>query len=537
MNHDPVDDSILIYLVDDSRFDRLKVKRSLEKFANLRVDMKEFTTSALLLEQLKDSLPDCIVADIHLADRDAFDLLAELKCSETKMLPCPTVLITGSSTSNLGLRALAEGAHDYINKERLGEPTLWHSVTYAISRFNLQRDLSNRARELEELNRELERKNRVKTEFVANATHELRTPVSAISGLVQILKEHEHTAEVTDMIESINTCCDALLTSVDDIIDISKIEAGEFVSTPTSQCLEETVGSAIIPLRPLAEQKGLKLDYEVPDLGGDIYGDHRRVRQLITNLTGNAIKFTKEGSISVLVKLPEKPIGREAVLIRFEISDTGPGLPKSQLERLFERHYRGAHSTTATGSGLGLTVAAQIVTSLGGEIGAFNRQDQGATFWFDLPFKRRRSHSGRSGPNSSVTRWQGFLKPPKVLLAEDNGMLRRILAKQLLDRGADVKDVEDGNAAVEVARDEDFDLLIFDARMPEMSGFEACRTIRDFEGYKDKPIVILTADSLITSSECERWKVTELLVKPMSPSLLERTLVNHLPHLVNVESS
>lgn len=278
-------------MVDDSAPDRFAIKRSLKKYAGTELDFQQADSAAAALELLSTESYDGLIVDFYLRDLPGTELLRELRARYGE-LPCPVVMVTGSLESEkLAVQALEAGAHDYIEKNRLREPALWKALLYASSRFELAREFAATNSRLTAINSELERKNKLKTQFLANATHELRTPVTAIIGLVGLIRDHEGLPrEITDHLASITACCDSLLNSVNDVLDLTKIETGEFVLERAAFCPYEIVQRVAQTFSHLADDKNIAIDTFVPDVVPYVYGDGKRVTQILMPLAGGDVK-------------------------------------------------------------------------------------------------------------------------------------------------------------------------------------------------------------------------------------------------------
>jgi signal transduction histidine kinase len=498
-----------ILIVDDSAPDRFAIKRSLKKYAGSDLNFTEADSAAAAVKILKEKLFDALIVDFYLRDTPGTDLISRLR-DEEGGLPCPVVMVTGSMESEkLAVQALEAGAHDYIEKSRLAEPALWKAILYARSRYQLAREFSTTTKRLTLLNEELERKNRLKTEFLANATHELRTPVSAIIGLVGLIRDNEGLpADLEDHLASITACCDSLLHSVNDVLDLTKIETGEFVLERSPFCPFKIVQRVTQTFNYLAISRDIEIRSCVPDFAPHLLGDGKRVMQILMNFVGNALKYTDGGTITIRLFLDSEG---DKVKARFEVEDTGVGIPSYEVPHIFDRHYQASNSSQkVASSGLGLAIVKELADQMGGEIGCRSVVGEGTLFWFEIQFPEVSKVSDeKSEPNT--------LEPTayNVLIAEDNTILGKVVQHQFQKLGCRVTVVPSGEEAVEVASAQEFDLIVLDARMPGIGGLRASRILRDKLGA-DKPIVLLTADSLLPSSDLEDYGITTAYVKPIS---------------------
>lgn len=503
-------------IVDDSQADRILVARSLRKRNYDGLAIREANTTVEALRLVEERCPDCLITDVHLPDASGVQLLDQLT-QRFGGLPCPVVVITGSGSESTAVEVLEAGAHDYVNKDGISEPVLWEAVRYALTRFQLRK-------ELEELNSELKRKDELKTEFVANATHELRTPLSAIVGLIALLQDEPLSERGEEIVSTISACCDSLLLSVDDILDLTKIEAGEFVLYPTRFHPARNLALVEASLRPLAEDKGLELVVEAPADLPELYGDARRTRQLVYNLASNALKFTREGRVTLRLLVTERELDR--LRLRFEIEDTGVGIPFEAQSRIFERHYQaGRPDLRAQGTGLGLAIVQSLTRRMEGQVGLRSEPGVGSVFWFELPFQIAPEQIGLAPTQSEGDGEKA--RSLRVLVAEDNPIIAKVMARQLRGLGHEPTVTFDGAEAVEAVRQQRFDAVVLDARMPGMDGLSAAAEIRRSYTSAELPIVLLTAEAQIERSLWQNAGIDLCLVKPISPDVL-RPVLNRL---------
>lgn len=497
-----------VLLVDDSRADRLAVRRSLSRHSGRELSFLEAENGQHARNLAASEAIDLMVVDMHMSDTTALRLLESLR-DETGLLPFACVVVTGSTNEDLGEICLQAGAHDYIDKARLGEPTFWRAVSYALSRFAIASELHQRTTELELLNKELERKHALQSMFLANATHELRTPVSAITGLVELVEREQLNPIVGDYVRTIKSCCHALNASISDVLDLTKIEAGELIFEEKPFGLAEVVRETSDVLARSASLKGLEVELQLDELPPRVRGDARRVQQLLLNLGGNAIKFTSDGGLKLRVQ-------REGAqeLYRFEVHDSGIGIPEAEREKIFERYFQATNSRLGErGTGLGLSIAREIVERMGGQMGCQSETDKGSTFWFTLSLPECRE------PAELPPQSLGSTAPPlerRILVAEDNPVLAHILTQQLRRLNQRVTVVSNGALAVDEFHPDNYDVAILDARMPVLDGITACRELRQRYPSDTRPIYILTADSMLTEQQRQECGADSIFVKPIS---------------------
>jgi len=368
--------------------------------------------------------------------------------------------------------------------------------------------VKNIEKELKKARDHAEKMSRTKGEFLANMSHEIRTPMNGVIGTLQLLEDTPLTESQLEYVQVAYKSADALLAILNDILDLSKIEAGklEFEAIPFD--LREIVK---------AEQAGIYLKREIDKrVPVNVVGDPTRMRQVLVNLISNAMKFTTEGGISVRVKL--KLLDEKEVLIRFEVEDTGIGIPTSKHQKLFMAFSQADGSTTRKygGTGLGLAIVRQLVEMMHGNLGIDSVVGKGSKFWFVIPMGIAKEEKAPALPEKTD---QPVVLEGKILLVEDNPINQMVARKMLQKLGLDPELAENGKEAIDRLQDEKFDLVLMDCQMPEMDGFEATRTWREQEQLSDNahmPIIAMTANVMEGDRErCLASGMDDYLGKPV----------------------
>ncbi|HKR55650.1 MAG TPA: ATP-binding protein, partial [Gemmatimonadales bacterium] len=399
--------------------------------------------------------------------------------------------------------------------DRFSAPVKGAGGTYygRIWSFHDVTDLKRVTEAMREAKELAERAARTRSMFLANMSHEIRTPMNAVLGLTELLLDEDVPAGQRHSLELIRSSGESLLSIINDVLDFSKIEAGRLDVEAVAFDLHHLVRNVVEALAVHAREKGVELAADVdPGTPAWVTGDPGRLRQVLTNLIGNAVKFTEKGAVTVRVA-PDSARGGKAA-IGFAVRDTGIGIAAEKLTQIFQEFTQADGSTSRRfgGTGLGLTIAQRLVGLMGGQIAVTSEVGKGSEFTFSLPLPAATAQEapGQTLPGPKAARHL------RVLLAEDNLVNQQVAATMLRRRGHEVDVVGDGRAAVAAVERAPYDVVLMDVQMPEMDGYEATAAIRRLPCGGTLPIIALTAHALTGERErCLEHGMDGYLAKPV----------------------
>ena len=468
--------------------------------------------------------PDVILLDIQMEDMDGFKVIKELKLSD-KTRDIPVIFITGLSDIESEERGLALGAVDYIRKPYT--PSIVKlRLRNQIKIIEMTADLKTSAEHLELALEEAREATKAKSNFLSNMSHEIRTPMNAITGMGELLLhenlESRQRGYVIDIVESAKS----LLGIINDILDFSKIESGKLEPFPVDYDLNALIDQIESMFIYVTQKKGLEFRLVLGDnLPEILYGDDLRLRQALTNIIGNAVKFTEKGYVRLSVSASNG-------FVHFEIKDTGIGIRMEDQPKLFKAFEQvdKAINRTVVGTGLGLIISKSFIEMMGGSITLESEYGQGATFTISLPIIT--GSKDKVEEKMAAKELHTFSSPDaNILVVDDNEFNLKVASGLLNLLDIEAVTVDSGSKAIELIKQNNYDLVFMDHMMPEMDGVEATAIIREMgEQYKQLPVIALTANAIQGAKEMFLANgFNDFISKPIDTQELIRVLENWLP--------
>jgi signal transduction histidine kinase len=480
------------------------------------------------LHILSEQKIDVVITDINMPGIDGIELTRKVKSA----FDIDVMVMTGQMEAYAYEEIIAAGASDFIQK-----PVSAKELILRVRRVLRERDLLRQQREslsvMRRAKEAAESANRAKSEFLANMSHELRTPMNGLMGMLSLAQDTPLNEEQREYLSLAMSSAESLLRNIDDILDFSRIEAGKLGIDPVEMTLSSVMATAIQPFILQAEAKGLRIGYQIdPSVPQTFLGDPDRLRQVLINLFGNAIKFTETGRVEGHVRLVES--SPETLVLHFQVLDTGIGVAERHVEAIFNAFTQADGSLTRRygGMGLGLSICKRLVEMMDGRIWVESKPGGGSCFHFTARFNMlapRPVSSDRKENNVALKEDRGS-RPEKelhVLLVDDNRISRQVGRDILVKLGYRVTTAENGITGIETFNRECFDLVLMDLEMPDMDGFEAARIIRQRAGETGLrvPIIALTAHVFEdVLGKCRETGMEGHIAKPYSLATLNQEI-------------
>ena len=522
MNNIPM---IKILLIEDDEDDFIITRDFLDDLSDQQYHLDWARNQAEAREFFQQDVHDVCLLDYSLGAHTGLQLMAE---AQQLGFSAPTIMLTGHDDSELDADALSAGAVDYLVKSQLSPARLNRVIRYAVARKGMEQERLKRI--------QAQAENRSKSEFLAHLSHELRTPLTAILGYTDLLSVQTEEIQTRDYVNIIRRNGNYLLSLLNDVLDLSKIEAGKLDTHLEPVNINELLSNIFNLMNVKAGEKNIEFVIESAQNIPEIFiADATRLQQILINIIGNAIKFTDAGKVCVRV---EATLINDQCALSFHIEDTGIGIESSQLARLFKpfEQIRSSAQRGELGTGLGLAISQQLAERLGGHIRASSEAGVGSQFTLELlgalpdatdwlPLSIQAEHAA---PEPALTEINA-----SILIVDDLEEIRNLLGHIISRYGANVEFAQNGLEAIALAkaargRGNDFDLILMDMQMPMMDGLEATRQLRS-QNFQ-QPIIALTAQTMLGEKErCLAAGCDEHLGKPILERHLISAIQRHLP--------
>jgi signal transduction histidine kinase/HPt (histidine-containing phosphotransfer) domain-containing protein len=490
--------TIKVLYVEDDELDQFVMKRTLKS-----VEISSELTVANSIHEAKllsaEIQFDCIFLDYLLPDGSGMDFLKAIRATGNES---PVIMLTSQGDEKIAVEAMKSGAMDYIQKSMVTPEGLSQSLRYVLRMKESEEERRRILHELIEARKAAESAAHSKEMFLANMSHEIRTPMSGIMALTKILLTSELNVEQMNYMKSIQKCSDSLLIIINDILDLSKIQAGKMTLENVAFDVKDLIYHTRELFSAKASEKKIGLNCWIDEtIPHTVMGDPTRLGQVLNNLVSNAIKFTEKGSVDITVKTKYNTATNYN--LQFSVKDSGIGISKEHIGSIFESFTQAGDDITRKfgGTGLGLTIVKKIVELQCGVIKVDSTPGEGTTFTMTIPFDIATTQVTNT---SVVTMNEEDISHLRILVAEDNTINQLVVKKLLEPWKCTVDFADNGLIAIEKLQADKYDVVLMDVQMPEMDGYTAAQTIRKelAEPWRSIPIMAMTAH--VTQKEKER---------------------------------
>ncbi len=518
-------ESIRILLIEDNPGDVRLIQENLSEVRDIDFQLEYTDRLAVGLEYLARGGIDVVLLDLSLPDSFGLGTIEKVHFHD---LTVPIVVLTSIADEEYAITSVRKGAQDFLIKGEFDSVLLGRIMRYAIERKRTELELKEARDAAQTFNRELTASNQLlgqaienarrmaeiaamasqaKSDFLANVSHEIRTPMNVILGMTELLQETPLGDRQQEYVHILKTAGESLLDLISDVLDLSKIEAGQLELEIVPFDLIQIIRDVVDIFGQRAGEKKLELELKSGlDMSRFFKGDPVRLKQILINLVGNAIKFTDHGYVTVAVTVEEKKSKTRG--LRFSVTDTGIGISPEKFDAIFDSFTQADSTTTRKygGTGLGLTISKRLVEMMEGTIRVESEPGKGSTFSFtiSLPEVDAASLSVWKEPEQLITTIPETVSPVRILLVDDSEDNRKLMQFYLEKTPHTLQTVGDGQAAVETFKGTSFDLVLMDMQMPVMDGYAATREIRQWESQQkidSTPVVALTASALKGDAE------------------------------------
>ena len=449
---------------------------------------------------------DVVLFDLGSSSEVDLDLLSELVNSSSS----PVLVLNSSEDESLATAVMQHGAQEFLSKNGLTGAVLQRTISHSIERYRLMAELSKAKQRAEAASQ-------AKSDFLAVMSHEFRTPMNGILGGINLLNNLCDKPQGHELLSMMKQCAESQLTLIGDVLDISKIEAGGMELAYEAFSPRDLISSVLTAISYDAQQKGISLAVDIdPGIPRELVSDARRLRQVLMNLVGNAVKFTSQGEVRIQAR------ALESGLVEFKVSDTGIGIPANHLGSIFETFTQvdSSYSRRYQGTGLGLAICKRLVKMLGGTIRVDSEAGRGSSFHFTIA-----SHDSsiveaqlrELGGEPSRRFAEAY--PLSILVVEDSPLVRNFITATLSKLGYNAHEAESGSKALQLADSNHYDAIFVDVRMPDLDGFETASLLfSKFENRGNKRPYIAAITATVTSDITKRCKtlgIAKVLSKPI----------------------